>query len=99
MFERAKFGDFRVLPDGRALLVGLADKDGQPIPVPRARPEKAKSWIGFGEDGEPIDAASEEAASAAAAAATDLAPPVELNDEGRVAPDTSLPQEEAASRP
>ena len=37
VFERAKYGDFRVLPDGRALLVGLADKDGQPIPVPRAK--------------------------------------------------------------
>ena len=99
VFVRAKFGDFRVLPDGRALLVGLADKDGKPIPVPRARPEKARSWIGFGEDGEPIDAASEGAASAEAAAAVDLPPPVELNDEQRVAPDTSLPQEEAASRP
>ena len=99
VFVRAKFGDFRVLPDGRALLVGLADKDGQPIPVPRARPEKARSWIGFGEDGEPIDAASEEAASAAAAAAADVAPPVALEEEQRVAPDTSLPQEEAASRP
>ncbi|MDR3004180.1 MAG: GDYXXLXY domain-containing protein [Acidovorax sp.] len=32
-FERARFGDFRVLPDGRALLVGLADDQGQPIAV------------------------------------------------------------------
>ena len=30
-FERARFGDFRVLPDGRALLVGLADAEGDPI--------------------------------------------------------------------
>ncbi|MEG0921832.1 MAG: GDYXXLXY domain-containing protein [Comamonas sp.] len=30
-FERAKFGDFRVLPDGRALLVGLTDAQGQVI--------------------------------------------------------------------
>ena len=30
-YEQAQFGDFRVLPDGRALLVGMADRDGQPI--------------------------------------------------------------------
>lgn len=30
-FARARFGDFRVLPDGRALLVGLADEDGKPL--------------------------------------------------------------------
>ena len=30
-YEQAQYGDFRVLPDGRALLVGMADKDGQPI--------------------------------------------------------------------
>ena len=35
-FARAQFGDFRVLPDGRALLVGLADAQGKPIDVPRA---------------------------------------------------------------
>lgn len=46
VFERAKYGDFRVLPDGRALLVGLADVDGKPIPVPRALPKKAR----FGSD-------------------------------------------------
>ncbi|QIL71322.1 DUF4401 domain-containing protein [Diaphorobacter sp. HDW4B] len=73
VFERAKFGDFRVLPDGRALLVGLADKDGKPIPVPRALPKKASPWIGTNEDGEPIDAASEEAAAAAADAAAPAA--------------------------
>ncbi len=33
-FEQAKFGDFRVLPDGRALLVGLADAQGKAIAVP-----------------------------------------------------------------
>ncbi len=35
-FAPAKFGDFRVLPDGRALLVGLADSEGRvmkPLPV------------------------------------------------------------------
>lgn len=35
-FAPAKFGDFRVLPDGRALLVGLADSEGravEPLPV------------------------------------------------------------------
>jgi uncharacterized membrane-anchored protein len=26
-WEGARFGEFRVVPDGRALLVGLADKD------------------------------------------------------------------------
>ena len=30
-YEKAKFGDFRALADGRALLVGLADAQGQPI--------------------------------------------------------------------
>ncbi len=33
-FVHAKYGDFRVLPDGRALLVGLADAEGEAIPVP-----------------------------------------------------------------
>ncbi|WP_051303675.1 GDYXXLXY domain-containing protein [Comamonas composti] len=32
-FEQARYGDFRALPDGRALLVGLADDQGRPIPV------------------------------------------------------------------
>ncbi|WP_370680296.1 GDYXXLXY domain-containing protein [Comamonas sp. GB3 AK4-5] len=36
-FEKARFGDFRVLPDGRALLVGLADDQGQPIAVETAK--------------------------------------------------------------
>ena len=39
VFTQARYGDFRVLPDGRALLVGLADENGVPIPVPRAAPE------------------------------------------------------------
>ncbi len=30
-YAQARFGDFRVLPDGRALLVGLADAQGAPI--------------------------------------------------------------------
>jgi uncharacterized membrane-anchored protein len=30
-FARAKYGEFRVLPDGKALLVGLAGADLQPI--------------------------------------------------------------------
>ena len=30
-WEAARFGEFRVLPDGRALLVGMADKDRAPI--------------------------------------------------------------------
>jgi uncharacterized membrane-anchored protein len=34
-WERARFGEFRVLPDGRALLVGLADAQLQPIPADR----------------------------------------------------------------
>ena len=34
-FAMTKFGDFRVLPDGRALLVGLADAEGAPVlPLP-----------------------------------------------------------------
>jgi uncharacterized membrane-anchored protein len=30
-WQAARFGEFRVLPDGRALLVGMADVDLQPI--------------------------------------------------------------------
>ncbi|ARU05167.1 hypothetical protein CCO03_11115 [Comamonas serinivorans] len=33
-FEAARLGEFRVLPDGRALLVGLSDANGQPIHAP-----------------------------------------------------------------
>jgi uncharacterized membrane-anchored protein len=33
-FEAARFGEFRVLPDGRALLVGLSDAQGRPIRAP-----------------------------------------------------------------
>ena len=39
-FARARFGEFRVLPDGRALLVGLADEHLQALlaaPNPPAR--------------------------------------------------------------
>ncbi|QIL83143.1 DUF4401 domain-containing protein [Diaphorobacter sp. HDW4A] len=43
VFERAQYGDFRVLPDGRALLVGLASADGTPIAVPHALPKKPRS--------------------------------------------------------
>lgn len=32
-FEKARYGEFRVAPDGQALLVGLADEQLQPIPV------------------------------------------------------------------
>lgn len=36
-FSRARFGEFRALPDGRALLVGLTDENLQTIqPAPRA---------------------------------------------------------------
>ncbi|KQT13607.1 GDYXXLXY domain-containing protein [Ramlibacter sp. Leaf400] len=34
-WQRARYGEFRVLPDGRALLVGLADERLQPIPSDR----------------------------------------------------------------
>ncbi|MGP1681687.1 MAG: GDYXXLXY domain-containing protein [Giesbergeria sp.] len=38
-FSRARFGEFRALPDGRALLVGLADEALHPIaPAPRKQP-------------------------------------------------------------
>ena len=30
-WQAARFGEFRVLPDGRALLVGMADANLQPI--------------------------------------------------------------------
>ena len=33
-FEAARFGEFRVLPDGRALLIGLSAADGTPIRSP-----------------------------------------------------------------
>ena len=35
VWQAARFGEFRVLPDGRALLVGLADAALQPIPAER----------------------------------------------------------------
>lgn len=39
VFNAAQFGEFRALPDGRALLVGLADKALRPIaPTPRQQP-------------------------------------------------------------
>lgn len=39
VFNAAQFGEFRALPDGRALLVGLADKSLQPIAAaPRQQP-------------------------------------------------------------
>jgi uncharacterized membrane-anchored protein len=34
-WQQARFGEFRVLPDGRALLVGLADADLKNIPIPK----------------------------------------------------------------
>jgi uncharacterized membrane-anchored protein len=33
-FEAARFGEFRVLPDGRALLIGLSDAEAKPIRSP-----------------------------------------------------------------
>ncbi|MBF5007775.1 GDYXXLXY domain-containing protein [Diaphorobacter caeni] len=55
VFERAQYGDFRVLPDGRALLVGLADADGKPIAVPRALSPKPSSDV----EGGDIDSAAD----------------------------------------
>lgn len=34
LWQTAKFGEFRVLPDGRALLVGMADADLKAIAAP-----------------------------------------------------------------
>jgi uncharacterized membrane-anchored protein len=31
LWEKARYGEFRVLPDGTALLVGMADADLKPI--------------------------------------------------------------------
>ncbi|QTD47132.1 GDYXXLXY domain-containing protein [Ottowia testudinis] len=40
-FASARFGEFRALPDGRALLVGLADEHLQAIqPAPRKKPKE-----------------------------------------------------------
>ena len=71
-FERAKFGDFRVLPDGRALLVGLADAERQAI---QALPGRSiwESAAGQGraealeavEATEVVESSAEEAARAA----------------------------------
>ena len=71
-FERAKFGDFRVLPDGRALLVGLADAEKQAM---QALPGRSiwESAAGQGrteataavEAAEAVEASAEEAARAA----------------------------------
>ncbi len=38
LWQSAKFGEFRVLPDGRALLVGLADADVKGIATPTPQP-------------------------------------------------------------
>lgn len=42
-FASARFGEFRVLPDGRALLVGLADGAFQPIEALKTRPDPARA--------------------------------------------------------
>ncbi|MPM45457.1 hypothetical protein SDC9_92144 [bioreactor metagenome] len=71
VFERAKFGDFRVLPDGRALLVGLADADGKPIPVltqARTPSDEAHTADGSAEDASVVDAVDAPAEPADAAA-------------------------------
>ena len=79
-FERAKFGDFRVLPDGRALLVGLADADGKPIPVPRALPseergQRANDGLAAEEAASAVEAADEAAAAVEAAQAVEAVEP------------------------
>ena len=38
LWQTAKFGEFRVLPDGRALLVGMADANLKAITTPTSRP-------------------------------------------------------------
>ena len=79
-FEQAKFGDFRVLPDGRALLVGLADADGKPIPVPRALPseergQRANDGLAAEEAASAVEAADEAAAAVEAAQAVEAVEP------------------------
>ena len=44
-FEKARFGEFRVLPDGRALLVGLADEEGRVIPAHDGHSQGPESTI------------------------------------------------------
>ena len=44
-FKQAKFGEFRVLPDGRALLVGLADEQLKPLaPAKNKRTARELEW-------------------------------------------------------
>nr|WP_186827508.1 GDYXXLXY domain-containing protein [Comamonas testosteroni] len=60
-FAAGRYGNFRVLPDGRALLVGLADAQGQAIqPLPggsiwESRPAQQR----LREDAPPVDAVPE----------------------------------------
>lgn len=65
-FEQAKFGDFRVLPDGRALLVGLADAQGAVIEPAKTAEDKA----------EVASSADVEAAATAVAPEPDVVPAV-----------------------
>lgn len=44
-FEKARFGEFRVLPDGRALLVGLADEEGRVIPAREGQSQGTESTV------------------------------------------------------
>ena len=74
VFESAKYGDFRVLPDGRALLVGLADKQGQVIEVPRA-PITGQSEATEAVEGPVVDVEPETAAAVAPPVVESVAPP------------------------
>ena len=74
VFESAKYGDFRVLPDGRALLVGLADRQGQVIEVPRA-PITGQTEATEAVDGPVVDVEPETAAAVAPPVVESVAPP------------------------
>ncbi|AVP56217.1 GDYXXLXY domain-containing protein [Pulveribacter suum] len=65
---QARFGEFRVLPGGRALLVGLADEQLQPI-APQPRPPEQ----GDAPDGEDAAARAASAAEEVEEAAADTA--------------------------
>ncbi|MEG0044783.1 MAG: GDYXXLXY domain-containing protein [Comamonas sp.] len=62
-FESGKYGDFRVLPDGRALLVGLADAEGKVIePLPGG---PIWSWKSGADAASPSERTAEEQTEAA----------------------------------
>lgn len=87
-FAQARFGEFKVTKDGVALLVGLRDKDLQPMQAPanmqewleHNREEQQRAWEEQARATEDLSRAAEEAARAAEQAA------LRMSQEGAEAP-------------